>query len=113
MRSSVGLFPAPWQHYHQSAAPYLRFSSRLLTATLDAAEDSFQQSDLLKELKARSEANKDQRTKELRDKYCKRQAELGVGDCAGLRLIPGMTKSGVQKRPEWLDKLVYGDSPPE
>lgn len=33
------------------------------------------------------------------------QAELGVGDCGGLRYIPGMTKSGVQKRPEWMDKL--------
>lgn len=33
------------------------------------------------------------------------QAELGVGDCGGLRLIPGMTKSGVQKRPEWMNNL--------
>lgn len=33
------------------------------------------------------------------------QAELGVGDCGGLRYIPGMTKSGVQKRPEWLEGL--------
>ena len=36
---------------------------------------------------------------------CSTQAELGVGDCGGLRYIPGMTKSGVQKRPEWMEKL--------
>jgi len=56
----------------------------------------------------RSEAGRDVRQKELRDRYCMRQAELGIGDCAGLRLIPGATKSGVQKRPEWLDKLLGG-----
>jgi hypothetical protein len=81
-------------------------------ATLDAAESKFQESDLLKQLKERSDAKREQREKELRDKYCMRQAEMGVGDCAGLQLIPGATKNGVQKRPEWLDKLVYGDSPP-
>ncbi len=43
--------------------------------------------------------------KDVFDKYCARQAELGVGDCGGLRLIPGMTKSGVQVRPEWMNKL--------
>ena len=37
-----------------------------------------------------------------------RQAEMGVGDCSGLRLIPGATKSGIQKKPEWLEKLVGG-----
>lgn len=36
-----------------------------------------------------------------------RQAELGVGDCAGLRLIPGATKSGLQKRPEWMESLPF------
>ena len=81
-------------------------------ATLDAAESQFQEGDLLKQLKERSDAKREQRSKELRDKYCMRQAEMGVGDCAGLQLIPGATKNGVQKRPEWLDKLVYGDSPP-
>lgn len=81
-------------------------------ATLDAAESKFQQSDLLRQLKEKSEANRKQRDKDLKDKYCIRQAEMGVGDCAGLQLIPGATKNGVQKRPEWLDKMVYGDSPP-
>lgn len=75
---------------------------------LNAAEKSFQESDLLKELKEKSEQNRDANKKKLQDTYCRRQAELGVGDCAGLRLIPGMTKSGVQKRPEWLEKLVGG-----
>ncbi|PRW45085.1 hypothetical protein C2E21_6404 [Chlorella sorokiniana] len=74
-------------------------------AVLDAAEKSFQESDLLRTLKERSEANRDSRKRALEDKYCMRQAELGVGDCGGLRYIPGMTKSGVQKRPEWMEKL--------
>lgn len=72
---------------------------------LDEAEDTFQNSELLKNLLERSAANSEGNKKALRDRYCARQAELGVGDCAGLRLIPGMTKSGVQERPEWLDKL--------
>ena len=81
-------------------------------AVLDSAEDAFQNSELLRSLKERSDLNKDQRKRDLQDLYCRRQAELGVGDCAGLRLIPGATKSGVQKRPEWLDNLaksVLGD----
>lgn len=41
------------------------------------------------------------------------QAELGVGDCGGLRYIPGMTKSGVQKRPEWMDKLFGMEGEPQ
>lgn len=81
-------------------------------ATLDAAESQFQEGDLLKQLKERSDAKREQRRRELTDKYCMRQAEMGVGDCAGLQLIPGATKNGVQKRPEWLDKLVFGESPP-
>ena len=32
--------------------------------------------------------------KAIANKYCYRQAELGIGDCGGLRLIPGMTSSG-------------------
>lgn len=66
----------------------------------------------MRSLKERTEQNKDQRKRDLLDLYCRRQAELGVGDCAGLRLIPGATKSGVQKRPEWLDewaKNVLGE----
>ncbi|KAI3426212.1 hypothetical protein D9Q98_008588 [Chlorella vulgaris] len=71
---------------------------------LDSAEKTFQESDLLRTLKERSDANRGARKKELEDRYCRRQAELGVGDCGGLRLIPGMTKSGVQKRPEFLNE---------
>ena len=77
---------------------------------MDDAESKFQESDLLKTLKERSEANRDSNKKRLLDTYCRRQAELGVGDCAGLRLIPGATKSGVQKRPEFLEKLFNSDS---
>ena len=119
-------------------------------AVLDDAEAQFQSSDLLRTLRERSDANRDERKKELANIYCMRQAELGVGDCGGLRcvpgarnqggrvgargpglrllcqrgaderartptpprpstavhsLIPGMTKSGVQKRPELLNKI--------
>eukprot|EP00890_Picochlorum_soloecismus_P005720 jgi/Picsp_1/6149/NSC_03503-R1_protein len=73
---------------------------------VDSAEETFQNSDLLKNLKQKSDEKRDERKRELQDKYCRRQAELGVGDCAGLRLIPGATKSGVQEKPEWLKKLV-------
>lgn len=52
-------------------------------------EEAFQSSDFLKTLKERSAANKDERRKELLNRYCYRQAEMGVGDCSGLRLIPG------------------------
>lgn len=31
---------------------------------------------------------------------------MGVGDCSGLRLIPGATKSGKQKTPKLLGKLL-------
>ena len=34
------------------------------------------------------------------------QAEDGVGDCAGLRLIPGATRSGKQKTPGFLKSLL-------
>lgn len=78
-------------------------------AVLDSAEDEFQNSELLKTLKARSDEKRDQRQKEMREKNCLRQAELGIGDCAGLRLIPGKTKSGVQEKPQWLKKLVGED----
>lgn len=73
---------------------------------LDEAEASFQNSELLRTLKERSDANRADRKKALEERYCMRQAELGVGDCGGLRLIPGMTKSGVQERPGWLDSIL-------
>jgi hypothetical protein len=31
---------------------------------------------------------------------------MGVGDCAGLRFVPGATKSGKQKTPEFLSKIL-------
>lgn len=44
---------------------------------------------------------------------CCRQAELGIGDCGGLRLIPGMTKSGKQRTPQWLQDLLGVQLTPE
>jgi hypothetical protein len=76
--------------------------SRARAAEADAF---FESSEFLRVLRERSEANAPARKKALTDLYCKRQSEIGVGDCAGLRLIPGATKSGVQIRPEWMDKL--------
>ena len=43
--------------------------------------------DLLKTLKERSDANRAGRKKDLEDRYCRRQAEIGAGDCAGLRWV--------------------------
>lgn len=73
---------------------------------LDEAEDSFQNSSTLKELLARSEQNKEKNKKEIQNKYCYRQAELGVGDCGGLRYIPGLTQNGKQKTPKWLADIL-------
>uniref|UniRef100_A0A061QZ60 Uncharacterized protein n=1 Tax=Tetraselmis sp. GSL018 TaxID=582737 RepID=A0A061QZ60_9CHLO len=81
---------------------------------IENAESTFQNSELLSNLKARSEANKERYAKELSSKYCQRQAELGVGDCGGLRFIPGATKNGKQKTPKWLQKVLgvdLGDQP--
>eukprot|EP00892_Ulva_mutabilis_P010662 jgi/Ulvmu1/7969/UM004_0202.1 len=73
---------------------------------LEQAEEEFQNSDLLSILKANSEENKQKNKRAIENKYCQRQAELGVGDCGGLRFIPGATKSGKQRTPEWLAKLL-------
>lgn len=80
---------------------------------LSAVEDNFEQSPTLKALLAKSEANKAKNKKAIADKYCYRQAELGIGDCGGLRLIPGFTESGKQKTPEWLAKMLGMEVPPE
>jgi len=46
--------------------------------------------DTLRRLLEQSEANREKNKKAVQDKYCYRQAELGVGDCGGLRYIPGV-----------------------
>eukprot|EP00887_Chlorella_sp_A99_P004212 scaffold15.g4212.t1 len=74
-------------------------------AVLKDAEEAFQNSDLLAKLKKRSEENKAANKRSLQDKYCSRQAELGIGDCGGLRLIPGMTQ---RLRSEGLQSLEGG-----
>lgn len=73
---------------------------------LQDAEDAFQSSDLLKRLKEQTTSNSKKNKIDLQNKYCYRQAELGIGDCGGLRLIPGMTKSGKQKTPTWLNGVL-------
>ena len=75
-------------------------------AKLADADAAFESSELLRTLKERTAANSDANRKAITDKYCLRQSELGVGDCAGLRLIPGATKSGKQKTPKLLAKLI-------
>eukprot|EP00877_Chromochloris_zofingiensis_P001792 jgi/Chrzof1/11613/Cz06g02090.t1 len=79
---------------------------------LDAAEENFKNSDTLKMLLERSEANRAKNKKAIQNKYCYRQAELGIGDCGGLRYIPGMTKSGKQKTPKWLSDALGVEQPP-
>ncbi|KAG2452880.1 hypothetical protein HYH02_002224 [Chlamydomonas schloesseri] len=78
---------------------------------LAQADEAFEKSDTLKALLARSEENRAKNRKEIQNKYCYRQAELGVGDCGGLRYIPGMTDSGKQKTPQWLADLLGVEVP--
>eukprot|EP00955_Chlamydomonas_euryale_P039746 351491-Chlamydomonas_euryale.AAC.33 len=59
----------------------------------------------------RSKANKAKYKREIEDKYCYRQAELGIGDCGGLSLIPGMTENGKQETPQWLADLLGVEKP--
>ena len=75
-------------------------------AKLADADAAFESSELLRTLKERTAANAEANRRAIADKYCLRQSELGVGDCAGLRLIPGATKSGKQKTPKLLAKLI-------
>ena len=79
--------------------------SRQAAAIADA-DAAFSSSELLRTLKERSAANAVKNRQAIADKYCLRQAEMGVGDCSGLRLIPGATKSGKQKTPKLLSKLI-------
>lgn len=60
-------------------------------------------------MKERSDANRAANRRKIENKYCARQAELGIGDCGGLKYVPGATKSGKQKTPGWLAKIVGAD----
>ena len=42
---------------------------------------AFESSDFLRGLRERSEANREKNKKDIFNKYCQRQAEMGVGDC--------------------------------
>jgi len=99
----------------QSIVPSEGFKAgaRAETSKLGAVEDNFQKSDTLKRLLEQSEANKAKNKKEILDKYCYRQAEMGVGDCGGLQYIPGMTDSGKQRTPDWLSDLLGLERAPE
>jgi len=89
----------------RSVDGYSVIYNNINAAVIDSAESQFENSELLATLRQRTAEHKEERERELRDLYCRRQAELGVGDCAGLRLIPGATKSGVQETPEWVKSL--------
>lgn len=79
-----------------------------LVSIVEQSEEDvrFGSTDLVKRLLESSEKNKDSNKKALLAKYCARQAEDGVGDCAGLRYIPGATKNGKQKTPGWLKSIL-------
>ena len=53
---------------------------------LDKGAEAFENSDILRKLREQTDANKAKNRKALQDLYCRRQAEMGVGDCAGLRV---------------------------
>jgi hypothetical protein len=53
---------------------------------MDKGTEAFENSDILKALREKSDANREGNRKALQERYCYRQAELGVGDCAGLRV---------------------------
>ncbi|KAF5827960.1 hypothetical protein DUNSADRAFT_18456 [Dunaliella salina] len=80
---------------------------------LEGVEEGFQKSDTLKRLLEQSAANKEKNQRAIQNKYCYRQAEIGVGDCGGLRYIPGMTENGKQRTPDWLAKALGMDPQPE
>jgi hypothetical protein len=74
-------------------------------------DERFKQSDTLKQLLEKSKANKEKNKREVANKYCFRQAELGIGDCGGLNLIPGLTDNGKQETPQWLADLLGVEVP--
>ena len=63
-------------------------------AKLTAGEKAFVDSELLKGLREKTDLNKAKNKREIVDKYCYRQAELGVGDCAGLRVSSPLLHAG-------------------
>ena len=69
----------------QALIDFTEARSRQNRQVLADADASFQSSDLLKTLQERTEANRDANKAELTERYCRRQAEMGVGDCGGLR----------------------------
>ncbi|GAQ80061.1 hypothetical protein KFL_000450170 [Klebsormidium nitens] len=73
----------------------------------DDLDSSFEQSDLLKELRKKSADNKEKNKKEILDKYCVRGSEWGVGDCA-VKGLPESVESAQSTRKllsDAIDKL--------
>lgn len=56
---------------------------------LAAVDEAFEGSETLRRLREKSAQNASKNAKEIANKYCARQAELGIGDCGGLNMIPG------------------------
>ncbi|KAG2489707.1 hypothetical protein HYH03_011814 [Edaphochlamys debaryana] len=105
---SVDLVPSSLE-----ASPEVAEGKDVIRKKLAAEDEAFLQSNTLKELLKKSEANKEKNKRDIQNKYCFRQAELGVGDCGGLRFIPGLTENGKQKTPDWLNSLLGVEAPPE
>ena len=59
-------------------------ASALACATTMSARADVGDSPMVAEMLRRTEANKELRAIELQNKYCARQAAIGVGDCAGV-----------------------------
>lgn len=69
--------------------PWVTCALTLTIATMPGASIAAQEpetttSPYIAELLRRTEANRDARRAELQNKYCARQASIGVGDCAGI-----------------------------
>ncbi|GAX76657.1 hypothetical protein CEUSTIGMA_g4103.t1 [Chlamydomonas eustigma] len=84
-----------------------------IKATQKSDDDRFSNSPTLKSLLEKSQQNKAKNKKDITDKYCYRQAELGIGDCGGLQFVPGMTENGKQRTPDWLAGLLGVEIPEE
>ena len=74
-------------------------------------EVRFEGSETLRLLLEKSKANKEANARAIANKYCYRQAELGIGDCGGLNLIPGLTDNGKQETPQWLADVLGVEVP--
>lgn len=68
-----------------TAPEALRRRSERLINEESAREEDFQESDLLKNLLAKTKENDKTRKRDQENKYCRRGAALNYGDCAGFK----------------------------